>query len=68
MAAVDKFFIEGKSAFYKPRRYGRFTHHTCNPYAQNTFRGKEWLRGFNNSYFKHLKRIQYNERNIRTQG
>jgi|TARA_R100000008_G_C3577299_1_gene166080 hypothetical protein len=66
MAAVDKFFIEGQAAFYKSRRYGRFTHHVCNPYTHNTFRGKEWLRGFNKSYFKNLKRIKNNEHNIRT--
>ena len=50
MATVDRFFKEGQSAFYKPKKYGRFMHHACNPYTSTSFRGKEWQRGFNNSY------------------
>jgi|TARA_R100001440_G_scaffold51894_1_gene71803 hypothetical protein len=56
MATVDRFFKEGQSAFYKPKKYGRFIHHACNPYTSSSFRGKEWQRGFNNSYGKILKK------------
>ena len=56
MATVDRFFKEGQSAFYKPKRYGRFMHHACNPYTSTSFRGKEWQRGFNNSYGRNLKK------------
>ena len=52
MATVDRFFKEGQSAFYKPKKYGRFIHHACNPYTSSSFRGKEWQRGFNSSYGK----------------
>ena len=56
MATVDRFFKEGQSAFYKPKKYGRFMHHACNPYTSTSFRGKEWQRGFNNSYGRNLKK------------
>ena len=56
MATVDRFFKEGKSVFYKPKKYGRFMHHACNPYTSTSFRGKEWQRGFNNSYGRNLKK------------
>ena len=56
MATVDRFFKEGQSAFYKPKKYGRFMHLACNPYTSTSFRGKEWQRGFNNSYGRNLKK------------
>ena len=56
MATVDRFFKEGQSAFYKPKKYGRFMHHACNPYTSTSFRGKEWQRGFNNSYGRNFKK------------
>ena len=58
MATVDRFFKEGQSAFYKPKKYGRFMHHACNPYTSTSFRGKEWQRGFNSAYFANLKKVK----------
>ena len=50
MKSSEKFFFKGKKDFYKTE----------------TFRGKEWQRGFNKSYFESLKR--YEKRNAAKHG
>ena len=57
MKSSEKFFFKGKKDFYKTE---------TNPYNSETFRGKEWQRGFNKSYFESLKR--YEKRNAAKHG
>ena len=49
MNIVDK----GYKAFWK----GNLT----NPYNMNTYRNKEWERGFNKAYFEQLKKVHKHE-------
>ena len=57
MATVDR-FLKSQS-FYKPKKYGRFMHHACNPYTSTSFRGKEWQRGFKTLWQKFEKRHKF---------
>ena len=56
MATVDRFFKQGQKDFFRTSKTKGRVHERTNPYNANSFRGKEWLRGFNNSYFKNLRR------------
>jgi len=56
--AVDRFYHEGRKAFSYIEKVGKFYHSAANPYSVDSFRGKEWQRGYNLSYFQNLKRIQ----------
>jgi hypothetical protein len=56
MATVDRFFKQGQKDFFRTSKTNGRVHERTNPYNENSFRGKEWLRGFNNSYFKNLRR------------
>ena len=51
MAIVDRFFKQGQRDFYKTSKTAEFINERTNPYNENSFRGKEWQRGFNKSYF-----------------
>lgn len=59
--AVDRFFHEGRKAFYRYQKFKRGGimkyHLSANPYSANSFRGKEWQRGYNSSYFQQLERL-----------
>ena len=54
--AAERFFYEGKRAFYQvvpvTTERGSFFHVSGNPYTPNSFRGKEWQRGYNAAYFQ----------------
>ena len=56
MATVDRFFKQGQKDFFRTSRTNGRVHERTNPYNENSFRGKEWIRGINNSYFKNLRR------------
>ncbi len=62
MATVDRFYVQGQKDFYRTRKTKSIIHESTNPFSPSSFRGKEWLRGFNNSYFKNLRRSK-SERN-----
>ena len=62
MATVDRFYVQGQKDFYRTRKTKSIIHESTNPFSPSSFRGKEWLRGFNNSYFKNLRRTK-SERN-----
>ncbi len=62
MATVDRFYVQGQKDFYRTRKTRSIIHESTNPFSPSSFRGKEWLRGFNNSYFKNLRRSK-SERN-----
>tara|TARA_R100001594_G_scaffold93860_1_gene128073 strand:- start:939 stop:1142 length:204 start_codon:yes stop_codon:yes gene_type:complete len=66
MKSSEKFFFKGKKDFYKTETTGDRVHEVTNPYNSETFRGKEWQRGFNKSYFESLKR--YEKRNAAKHG
>lgn len=51
-------FNEGNEAFRKGK--------LDNPYKKDTHWNREWLRGFNNAYFKNLERVQKNEHRRRS--
>ena len=58
--AAERFFYEGKRAFFQVKSVttnrGSFFHVTDNPYTPNSFRGKEWQRGYNVAYFENKER------------
>ena len=56
--AVDRFYHEGRKSFSAVEKCGKYYHSAANPYSMDSFRGKEWQRGYNLSYFQNLKRIQ----------
>jgi len=56
--AVDRFYHEGRKAFSEAEKRGDYYHIPANPHSMDSFRGKEWQRGYNLSYFQNLKRIQ----------
>jgi|TARA_Y100000114_G_C11696492_1_gene296267 hypothetical protein len=59
--AVERFYHEGRKAFYRYQKikkgHKNIYHASSNPYTSNSFRGKEWERGYNSSYFQQLERI-----------
>ena len=59
--APERFFYEGRKAFYNYKVVstdrGEFKHLSPNPYTFNSFRGKEWQRGYNAGYFENLTRL-----------
>ena len=63
MATVDRFYVQGQKDFYRTRKTKSIIHESTNPFSPSSFRGKEWLRGFNNSYFKNLRRSK-SERDV----
>ena len=52
MKSSEKFFFKGKKDFYKTETTGDRVHEVTNPYNSETFRGKEWQRGYNAAYFQ----------------
>tara|TARA_R100001443_G_scaffold116219_2_gene136070 strand:- start:7044 stop:7235 length:192 start_codon:yes stop_codon:yes gene_type:complete len=54
MNIIDK----GKKDFYK----GNIT----NPFNEDTYRNKEWQRGFNMAYFEQLERVKNHENRRRS--
>ncbi len=58
--AAERLFYEGKRAFFQVKSVttnrGSFFHVADNPYTPNSFRGKEWQRGYNVAYFKNKER------------
>ena len=55
--ATERFYHEGRKAFYKyEKKQGKYFI-MANPYSATSFRGKEWLRGYNSSYFQNLERL-----------
>ena len=56
-----KFFYKGRKDFYKVEQVGERTHYVMNPFSTESEKGKEWQRGFDNSYFTNLKRQKKHE-------
>ena len=56
--AVDRFYHEGRKSFSEVEKCGKYYHTAANPYSMDSFRGKEWQRGYNLSYFQNLKRVE----------
>jgi hypothetical protein len=57
-SAVERFYYEGRRSFYKVERRNKYFHILSNPYSTNSFRGKEWQRGYDSCYFENLQRLQ----------
>ena len=56
--AVYRVYDDGRISFSHIEKVGKFYHSAANPYSVDSFRGKEWQRGYNLSYFQNFKRIQ----------
>lgn len=54
---VDKVFKEGKKSF--------FSGNLGNPYNPDTYRNREWERGFNSAYFQNLEKVKKREQKTR---
>ena len=57
MATVDIFYVQGQRDFYRTKKTKSIIHESTNPFSPSSFRGKEWLRGFNKSYFNNKEKI-----------
>lgn len=52
---ADKVYREGRKAFYNTAK--------PNPYNANTYRHREFERGFNSAYFDNLNKVKQREKN-----
>lgn len=57
---VDKVFREGRKAF--------FVGNLGNPYNPDTYRHREFERGFNSAYFENLSKVKQREQRSTTKG
>jgi len=65
MATVDRFYVQGQKDFYRTRKTRSIIHESTNPFSPSSFRGKEWLRGFNKSYFNNKEKVSERANNKR---
>ncbi len=65
MATVDRFYVQGQKDFYRTRKTRSIIHESTNPFSPSSFRGKEWLRGFNKSYFNNKEKMSARANNKR---
>ena len=62
--ATERFYHEGRKAFYKYEKKRDKYFALANPYSATSFRGKEWQRGYNSSYFQNLERLNGKSRTV----
>ena len=68
MATVDRFYVQGQKDFYRTKKTKSTIHESTNPFSFSSFRGKEWQRGFNKSYFNKKGKVNATDDNKRTKN